>query len=451
MRLFWLFALVPTLVGCGPACADSAAALEAALAAAGPGDVVCVGDHRIEGTFEVPDGVRLTGSGADRSVLASADGEPVVQTTSATMVTIDHLGIDVAHGGVGVRGAGAGTLVLEDVAVTVTRGLGVGLDACSAELTSVTLAGPIDATNASSAGSTPTETGAYGIVGRSLDVRTVTLTDVTVRGFAVAGATFGGGTVVWNGRADGPDVEASRGIGIAFFGSHAELRSVEVRNILSAPTVVGVGVAAIGAGSFHADGLSVHGGVGFGLFAQSTAVVLTDASFADLALAGVRIQSGSLEAHGLTASANGGAGVLAIDTSAVTITDATITDQRRVLLPSGITAVQVGDGIQVVRDALSPTAPALSLELTDVVLSGNARTGILLDAADGPVGGVLLQRVSVDAPTGATGAIAQRAAVPASWDAAVLRTGAAVDDGSFSGVLDPVGIMMPPGSAPPDF
>jgi hypothetical protein len=378
-------------------------------------------------------------------------GEPVLRVTAATEVSVRGLSIEVQHGGVGVRAEGEGTLHVESVSLDVRQGLGIGLDACSAALQEVELRGPVDASNAISAPTTPAETGAYGIVGRDLDGRTVTLLDVHVSGFAVAGATFGGGQIDWEGRAEGADVEATRGLGIAFFGCDASLRSVEVAEMLSAPTLTAVAVAAVGTSVLTASTLSVRDGEGFGLFAEGAEVTLTDASFTDLGLSAVRIQRGSLLATGLTATGNGGAGILAIDATSVTVQDADLDGHRLVRLPSGITSVEAGDGIEVVRDATSVDAPPLSLRLTDVRMTGNARTGLLLDAADGPVATVMLERVAVDAPDGATGAIAQRTSVPDGWDGMISRTGAAVNDATFADLYDPVGIMMPPGIVPPPF
>ncbi len=440
-------ALSCALSGCsGGLC--SASELGDALASAGPGDVVSVGACTIEGAFVVPDGVVLAGTSG--SILRSVDGRPVVSSTTSTAVQIRDLRIEVTHGGVGIRGAGTGLLTVERTEVHVERGIGVGLDASSATLRSVEVSGPVDATNAASAPTTAAETGAYGIVGRSLADRTVTLRDVHVSGFAVAAATFGGGTIDWEG-SEGPDIETTRGIGLALFGSAATLRSVEVVDVLSVPTITSVGLAVIGDGTLDASELWVHDGDGFGVFSEGAALHLTDCRVMDQELAGIRVQRGSIDATRLTASGNGGAGLLAVDASEVVVLDADLDAQRSVPLPSGITAVTVGDGVQVVRDPLSSDAPPLSLRLSDVRMTGNARTGLLVDAADGPVSSVALERVTVDAPPGANGAIVQRAAVPLDWDAMVVRSGGAVGDATFSGVLDPVGIMMPPGLVTPDF
>lgn len=451
MRLVLMLAIsVASLSGCGGPAVCTASGLAAALEGAAPGDVVELEACTVEGAFVVPDGVTL--EGVPGSVLASVEGgQPVLRTTTATEVTLRGLAIEVRHGGVGVRVDGTGMAHLESLTLEVSRGIGVGLDACSASLDGVSLDGPVDAGNAISTSLSPDETGAYGIVGRSLEGQTVTLRDVHVAGFAVAGATFGGGTIDWEGRDDGPDVEATRGLGIALFGGTATLSSVEVVGMLSAPTLTTSGIAAIGELDVTASGLVVRDGDGFGLFSEGADVEVTGGTFTDLGLSALRIQRGSLLATGLTVTGNGGAGILAIDASSVTVEDADIDGQRLVRLPSGITSVEVGDGIEVVRDETSTDAPALSLRLIDVRMSGNARTGLLIDAADGPVDSVVLERIAVDAPDGATGAIRQRTAVPAGWDDMVTRSGAAIDDATFGGRYDSVGIMMPPGIVPPPF
>lgn len=449
-----LAALVFSLgvLGCTPPlCAPGA--LEAALASAAPGDVVRVGACRLAGAFVVPDGVTLEGEPG--TVLVSvAGGAPVVDARAATEVRLRALAIEVGHGGVGLRVAGGGRLAASSLRIEVERGIAIGIDATSATLVDVDLEGTVTAENAAFAGTTPATAAAFGLVARDLDGHALTLDRVHVAGFAMAGATFAGGAVTWTG-AGVPDVESTRAVGIAFVGTDATLEGLEIVDLLSGPGLPGVAVAAIPGGAraaLHADALVVRDGDGHGLFASGTDVVLTDARFTSLGLAGVRLQGGTLVATNLTCVDDGGAGVLAIDAESVAIEGAVLADQRLVPLPSGTASVLVGDGLEVVRDERSVGAPPLSLTLRDATFSGNARTGLLLDAADGPLGDLVLEAVTVDAQGSATGAIAQRVAVPTGWDAMVLRTGAAVlNDARVSGLVDPVGIMMPPGLAPPDF
>ncbi len=432
------------LVGCGGGLCEPAA-LEGALAGAGPGDVVEIGACRLSGAFVVPDGVIL--SGQSGSVLASASDVAVVETRGSG--TVRGLRVEVDHGGVGVLTRG-GTLGLTDVVVVVTRGIAVGVDAGSLTATRVTLDGPITEEDAAFASMSPDETATFGLVARGLDPDdSITLTDVRVTDFAVAGLSIGGGSLLWRGRDAGPDVEGVRGVGIALFGTTASLESVEVAAMRSGVGMPGIGVVASGLGGVATEltaEVRVHDGDGYGLFADASAVTLAGSEFADLGLMGVRLQGGSLSATDLVAERNGGAGLMAIDTTSVSVERGRLDAQREAVFVTTLGSVRVADGIQVVRDPESAAAPPLDLQLVDVTLSGNARAGLLLDANDGAVARLRLEGLAVEASGAGYGAVTQRTAVGAGWDAMVTRAGAAAaNDAAFSSAIDVVGIMMPPG------
>jgi hypothetical protein len=441
------------LGGCDARPCD-AATLETALATAGPGDVVEVGACRIEGAFEVPDGVTLRGG--EGSVLASVDARPVIETRG--LATVVGLRVAVDHGGAGVVGR-AGTLVLRDLDVAVTRGLGVATEAGSLDATAVSISGPITAENAAFASMSADETGTFGLVARGLSSgQTVDLDEVRVSGFAVAGVSVQGGTLTWVGGATGPDVRGVRGVGIAVFGAMGALLGVEVAEMLSGVGMPGIGVVASGSAGtdqgLYVDGLIVRDGAGYGVFGDGSTLVLRDARLADLGLMGVRVQGGLLDAQDLVAERNGGAGVLAIDTDSVRIERGRLDAQREALFVTTLGSVRVADGLEMVRDPRTVDAPPLDLTLVDVSFADNARAGLLLDANDGALAQLRLDGVTASASGAGYGAITQRTPVSVGWDASITRAGAAAtNDASFSTPIDVVGIMMPPGlvATPPPF
>jgi hypothetical protein len=428
-----------------------ATALERALAAAGAGDVVEVGACRIAGAFEIPDGVIVRG--ASGSTLVSVDERPVLEALGGARV--EHLAIEVDHGGLGVV-ARAGSLSLEDLEVRVSRGVGLGVEGSSLSATRVHVTGPITAENAAFAPMSASETGTFGLVARALDPEdTITLDAVHLRGLAVAGVSIDGGALTWRGAAEGADVEGVRGVGLATFGTSTTLSSVEITSMLAGVGMPGIGVVASAESALEAEGLEVHDGAGYGLFADDSAVTLAGGTrMADLGLMGVRLQGGSLDATGLVAERNGGAGVMAIDTVRVHLEGGRLDAQESALFVTMLGSVEIGDGIQVVRDPRTGDAPPIDLALVDVSISDNVRAGLLLDASDDARTTLRLEGVTVSATGAGYGAIAQRTPLAAGWDATVSRSGAAAaNDAAFSTPIDVVGIMMPPGvvASPPPF
>ncbi|MBX7195841.1 MAG: hypothetical protein K1X94_27550 [Sandaracinaceae bacterium] len=446
-------ALATPLAGCESLPCD-AGALTSALGAAGSGDVVEIGACRIAGAFEVPAGVTVRGMSG--TVLASVDARPVL--TALGPASVSRLEIDVDHGGVGVV-ARTGALTLTNLDLVVTRGVGVGVEGVPLTASLVRLRGPITEANAAFAPMAAAETGTFGLVARGLaSGQTVTLTDVHVADFAVAGVSVGGGTLTWSGPTIPTDVEGIRGVGIALFGTHASLEGVEVASMRSGVGMPGIGVVASplegAATELAATELVVRDGDGYGLFGDGAAIVLDGAELRDLGLMGVRLQGGSLEATDLAALRNGGAGVMAIDTDHVGIERGQLDAQREALFVTSLGSVRVADGLEMVRDPDSADAPPLDLTLIDVSLGDNARAGLLLDANDASVGGLRIENVTASASGSGYGAVTQRTPVPDGWDTGIARMGAAAtNDAAFSTPIDVVGIMMPPGlvATPPPF
>ncbi len=327
--------------------------------------------------------------------------------------------------------------------------MGIGLDATAAELTHVRVHGPVTAANVATASLDPDETGTFGIVGRALGDHEVTLDDVHLDGFAIAAVSLTEGVLAWTGRASGADVEATRGVGLALFGTSATLDSVEIAGMLGGPGMPGVAIscATSGArpGACALGDVHVHDGEGYGLFSDRAQPTLAGARFEHLGLAGIRLQGGTLEATDLICDGNGGAGLLAVDATSVDVERGELsrTITRGFVTSTG--TVPSGEGVQLVR-ATPASAPPIALRLVDVQLVDDERAGLLLDAASGAVASLELTRVQVSGQGTSLGAVGQNVTLPGGWDADVTRSGAtAANDAAFAGSIPVQGIMMPPG------
>lgn len=448
MRAF-AFSFALFLTACGSELC-SPEDLTSALASATPGSTVVVGACAIRGAFVVPGGVTLDGHAGSQLL---SDGAAPILTLEAG-ATVRSLALQVDGGGIGIVSRSGSEVVLESLDLTVTAGVGVYLAGGPATLADVRMDGPIDDATALTAPITEDRIGTFGLVARDL-TGVLQLTDVHISDFAVAGVAVNGGELVWTSTRPEPALEGIRGTGLALFGTTATLTDVEITGLRSGIGPVGLGIVLgpdTAMAELAATGLSIHDSQGYGVFSQAASVRLSDTSIVHVELAGLRLQGGSLAATRLRCEGNGGAGVLAIDTESVVLEDVTLLDQRTVGLTSGALSTDVGDGLHMVRDPASATAPALRLEVRGATLAGNQRAGILLDA-DMEAADVLLESVAVDATGTGLGVIAQNAMVTSGWDAGVSRTGAAVlNDAALSTPLSTVGIMMPPGltAFPPD-
>ncbi|MCZ7683792.1 MAG: right-handed parallel beta-helix repeat-containing protein [Sandaracinaceae bacterium] len=425
----------------------TAGELSSALDAAGAGDVVTVGPCEIRGAFTVPAGVTLRGAGALTTLGSIEGGAAVLDLSAGSATRLEALTIAVDHGGYGVRARGARDVVVRELAVTVTRGIALGLRDGSATLVGVQLDGPIDATNAATAPSDPALTGAFGLT--ALD-STIHLEALRARGFAVGAVTVEGGALEWIDDDDVADVEATLDMGIGLFGVRATLDGVEVSGMLSGFDRPGFAIVAATSSTgapteLTATGARIATGEGYGVLSDGSDVVLESVTIEELGLVGVHAQAGgSLRATDVVVRGNGGAGLAAIDLREVVLERSTFSEQRTASLTDGGATVRAADGVHVRRTSAS--AAAIDLVATDVTLIDNARTGLLIDAADTAPGRLALSGVRVGASDpAALGAIAQRAMVPAGWDAGVVREGVTIsNDASFVGTIDPVGILMPP-------
>lgn len=469
-RSVWV--LVLSAAGCGGEsggavpCADTAEALTAALADASAGDTVRACEGTFEASFDVPAGVSLRGAGRDATTLVAPEGEVAVllQPGADQRSDVSDLSI-VWSARAGIVALGAGTTSLSHVDVS-TEGVGIGIGAdglASLRLTDVSVDGPVGEMDADGYPVQPSAMAwianapAYGVV--LVHVGSAEIESLDVRGFAAGGVELVESSATW----DGGSVCGVFGTGILVYGGDATIERVDVCDLWQegrlAPT----------AGMFLAAGASVTTteltvtGMGSEGGRHDAVGIVQDAAFGThdgLVVTGnesggVRIQhaAGTAAAPALTItgsdlSGNGKGGLIALESSGLVVSAVTIDETALVPTIDLIGgSFDMGDGIQIVRCADAGAACAAELTdiaLTDVVLTNNARIGLLVSANNGSTAGISVSGISTSGEGTMLGAITQLATdEPSGW-ASVSRSGAVTDnDAGFSGTLETVGIIDP--------
>ena len=426
------------------ACPD-AAALQARLDTAAPGDTVSLGACTIAGPLTVPAGVRLQGAGSDQTTVSAGDrSRAVTLLPGEPPATVADLAVE-SDGCAGIVAVGAGRVAIESVEVRASRGVGVALEGLSgADIRAVDVRGPIDAATADTVspprppfgcGSSPLAT--HGIV--LVDVAGASLSAVTVEGLAAFGVVAVRSTIAWT---DG-SVSDGLGAGFEILGGSAQLDRVTVsgmRHGAGATESFG-GVIAGGADVTTTD-LVVDGNAGFGLLHDGSSAVHTGLSALDNGFAAAWAQSmTAFEIVGAsTLEDNAFAGVVAIDSTGVVLRGGVVSGTVEGVRVSGVRTVRAADGVSLV----SSDATLEGLELVS-----NDRVGVLVDLGGGSSASVALDGVAVDGTGTELGVIGQNGTLAAGWDDGVTRAGATVgNDAAFTGTL-PVGDAVGPPCFPP--
>ncbi|HJL18917.1 MAG TPA: right-handed parallel beta-helix repeat-containing protein [Sandaracinaceae bacterium LLY-WYZ-13_1] len=471
-----------TACGADPCDAD---AVRAALAAAAPGDVVEVGACRLTGSFVVPAGVTLEGRG-EASVLEGGGlaGSPVQLEGGTEPARLSSVRVET-RGPAGVSIRGGGSAVLEDVAVFATRGIGLGIDGVATTLTRVRVEGPVTEANAGDArwirvagaplpgspgcprascecepgdvdvdgetervcnadGRWATWTATYGIYATGAEL---SLTDVEVAGLAAAGVVVADGSSLdWR----GGGIRDVIGVGLLVLGGDAAVEDATIERVVEGLRgVPSYGVIATEGANLDTRRVRLSNGARYGLLqldATGTHDALTVEGHGD---AGVWVgDSDAFTLRGASVLAdNGFAGIVVADSQHVSVEGARISGTRRVRRSVGMAGdLEVGDGVHL-------SGSHDDVRLTDVVLEGNERVGLLADLGAGAAADVTFDRVEVRASGGAFGALAGERDVasgaitvgaPAGWDTGITRAGAAVtNDPVASGAFDAVVIPGP--------
>jgi hypothetical protein len=444
MRQSLLFAASLLVCGCSSEGDDGVAAcdpgaLEAALSGAAEGDTVRIGACRVTASVTVPAGVTLEGEGVGESVLVGPEGEiPLTVQPAAEGTFVRNLRVE-SDGPAGVLLEGAGSVALEHVEIVASRGIGLGAEGLDElALTNVSLRGPVDAESASRILSpvSPEEIATHGLV--IVGVGAARLDDVDSSGYAQFGALVVDSTITWA----GGGAPANLGTGLMTWGGAATLTSLDLSGTFQGLQLVpAYGGVFAGGADVDTTSLRVSDSEGYGLLHSEATARHIDLTAHNNNLAALWLQrcsSFELSGAGSGLVGNGLAGIVAVDSSDVTIrhahVDATVT---RTAIVGEAGRVEVGDGVQLVGTTRNVT-------LEDLTLSGNARVGILVDLAGGAFDGFSMSRVSVDGADDALGAVAQGGTPEPGWDDGVTRQGAtAVNDAALADELGIVGIVGP--------
>lgn len=417
------------LAACGPDDEPSglcdAAALQQALSQAGPGDVVTVGVCRVEGRFDVPAGVTLSGAGVGQSVIVGPAGDTAVAVDAGEDASIVR-DLSVESADVGVRVDEAGSAVVERVEITASRGMALGADGvASLALRSVVLRGPLtrEAAALLSSEPLPEDTATIGLA--LLDVASAELTDVEVSGFAGWGVLATDSTTTWT----GGRVAQNLGAGIQVQGGSATLDAVEVLDTLQGGLLrPSMGVVANGGAVVDTTGLALRDNDNFGLLIAGASGTHTDLLAQDGGDAAVWLQQATdVTLAGAEILDNRFGGVVALESSDLELADVRVERTTLLTSVSGVQGrIEVGDGVQLV-------ASTENIRLSRATLAGNERVGLFVDLGAGDASGIAIDDVDVTATGDAYGAVIQNGDATDDWDGAILRHGdAAANDAAFA-------------------
>lgn len=416
--------------GCGGSSAIcDVGALEDALASAAAGDVVAVGQCEItDVSVTVPAGVTLRGE--DGSVLAGSG--TVVQLGDGAAIEL--LRVRSADG-VGIQTGPGGELT--DVVVELQRGVGITLRGSDIAITRVRIEGPDDAEDLPPFAE-PSE-GAYGLV--SVDASNVAIADLEIAQAGPWGAILANTTLTWVGGL----LEDVVGTGVYVDGGSADLQDVTFRRFGSGLQPL----PAYGA-VFTENALATTSGldiseVDLGILHDASSGTHTDLAAHDIRYGGVWIQrSDDVSLMGGVLERNGVTSVASVRSSNVTLDGTLIESSVSQLAIFGeITAVETGDGVQLVE----PTGPNT---LRAVMLQNHPRIGLLLDLQDmAALDQVSLTDVTVQGDE--LGCLAQTidGLIPlGGWDDQVNRIGGVGDNDAARGELLDLGGGLSDGNLP---
>jgi len=409
--------------------------LRAALASARPGDVVRVGDCRVTGPLDVPDGVTLVGSGETRSVIVAADDGALVVHGGATDPRVTCLGVAVATGVAGVRATGPGAVVLDDLDFEVERGVGIDVrDLDSLSISGVTLVGSITRDTVMSAPTSPTAMNSASVGVSISNVAAATVTSLDVTGFADIAAVVSESGSAWS----AITIHESLGTELAVSGGTTTLDDVAVSDAFQGARLLpAYGVAIVSMATIRTSGLTVERSGGYGVLQDSATAEHDGLSVSDASEAGLWVQrSPAVTITGSTIAGSGGAGIALVGVDLATVTDSSVTGTRLRTRVCETRAGDVGDGLQI-REA-----PGADIER--VMLSDNERVGLVVQLPSDPAEGPRFTAVTVSGTGEQRGALAvdHRGVVvsPDGWDVGITRGGATVaNDASALGSL-----MAPP-------
>lgn len=439
-RFATLVIVAASWVGCGPTCPGDAD-LRAAVAALGAGQTYVLDDRCVvHAGLELSSGATLEGG-----TYELVEGQSLhVIASSAAPTTLAHVHVRSTSSAAAIVVDGAGAARVSDVDVVLDSGIGIGVREGEVTLEDVTIEGDVDPANVLElpVPADPSTLATFGVVvvgGR------VSLARADVRHVATAGVLCESAEL----DVDASVIAENRGVGIEGFSCVMGITSTEVFGTLSAPGLPGLGVVAAATSTLTSSTLTVRDEPGFGVLVDGSSATLSAPTIARLGLAGVHARNAaSVDVRDGTFTAVAGSGILSIGASRIAVARTTIADTTPapILTPGGAGSMTMADGIHVVQDATVDT----TIRIDDTTLRNNARIGAVVDGATRSVD-LVLTAVRVEGSGAELGLVAQNvAALPAGWDADVIRVGSPLTlDGTApllavstgSGAL---GILMPP-------
>ncbi len=368
-RSLWIAAAMAALLLAVPAVGQAqyggsycdGAALQGALDAASPGDVVHVGACTVSAPLTVPDGVTLSGVERRRSVVSAGPG--TVGVTLGDGATVERLTIQSA-GRAAVVAWHLASASVRHVTIGASLGIGIGAENVGTlEVRDVALTGPVTSADAESISAfvLPSLIATHGVA--MFDVNDAELRGVTVRGFARTGVLASHSTTHWSGGWARGNVD----VGMLVWGGEANLDHVTLDNTYKpVPYSSTPGELSVPAGLVFEAGaqgstrdVSAEGNEGWGVFQDSTGVVVHSRLRAlHNQLAGVWVQNAEYVQLDRAFLAHNPQGLVAVDTTLVSLL--------------GGQATQNDDGIQLVGTAA---------DLWGVRLRSNDRIGLIADLA----------------------------------------------------------------------
>ena len=444
----WMMAAVAAVLascGGGPTCPSSEQARTELASLAAGGTMTIDGACVLSGSFVVPAGATLHGG-----TFSLAAGDRITLTPSAMdapATTLESVHVVGGSSGSSVRVEGAGHARISQITLDVQRGYAIVVSGSSVAIDHVTVQGALDVAHIVDLG-IPAPASAnlsYGIVaiqGASIDVTTGDFSGIADAAVMCIDSSIGLSSLT---------IEDSRGVGVAGFACAVRAADLDIHGMIAAGTLPGTGIGLFEGSTLVAgDRLSIHDEPGYGVLADRSAVTLTDPTISGLGIAGVWVEDGDgLTLHGGTFEGNRGIAISAIGVASVDIRGTHVTSTANGPIPTmgGLGTATMADALHVVQRT---RGVPIDVMLGDLVLSENARVGLVLDGGGDPLA-LAVSGTMVSTSGTELGAIAQNvASLPASWDSGITRAGPAMtlDHGAaplvVSDGVGTLGILMPP-------
>ena len=396
-----------------------------------PGDEVELGACRIQGPLFVPSGVSLRGAGIGQTIVEVAGDDIAIQLAQGTEeISVRALSVE-SEGCAGLIAQNTGKLNIEDVVLSVRRGVALGISALDeVSITDLMIEGPVSAERAaevqpSLAPYACSSVASHGAV--FVDVNKASLKNVEISGFSAFGLLSLRSSFVWK---EG-GVHHGLGTGIEVWSGDAELVDVEVEGVVHGQGAVeAFGAFFGGEATIETSGMRIHDGDDFGVMHDHAHATHFDLNVSNQRFAGVWAQSSNgLRIASSNVHENRFAGIVIIDSDDIELEEIRVVDTTIGVTVIGETgALRAGDGLQFVRS---------SGNVAQIELEENERVGLLLELGGESTNRFDFRDVQVFGSGTQLGAIAQNGTRVDNWDAEIRRSEVLREnDAAFRGSLD---------------